>query len=104
MLVDSPPVMPVADSQILGAICDITILVIKAQKATRKPSQMSCETLAAVGSHLLGVVVNDVPQRKGRYGSYHKYGYYSYGYYYDSSYYGTKKSKEMIESTEKSYT
>ena len=103
VLIDSPPVMPVADSQILGAICDITIIVLRAEKSTRKLSKLACENLIGVGSHLLGAVINDVPQPKGRYGyyNYHRYGYSSYGY---GDGYGYYDSKEEKKESEKVYT
>jgi len=80
VIIDSPPVMPVTDAQILGAICDITLLVLRAEKATRKSSQQARDGLLSVGAHVLGALVNDVP-KKGRYGYYSGYGYYhGYGY------------------------
>jgi capsular exopolysaccharide synthesis family protein len=100
VLIDSPPVMPVADSQILGAICDITILVLRAEKSTKKISKLACDNLVGVGAHLLGAVINDVPQPKSRYGyyNYRRYGYYSYGYDYGYGYYDRKeKAKEAQE-------
>ncbi len=99
IVIDSPPVMPVADSQILGAICDVTILVLRAEKSTRKPSQLARDGLINVGSHLLGFVVNAVPQQHGRYGYYSRYyGYgYGYGYGHDHSYYDDEQGKEEKE-------
>ena len=38
IIIDSPPVMPVADGRILGALCDITVLVLRAEKSTRRLS------------------------------------------------------------------
>jgi capsular exopolysaccharide synthesis family protein len=84
IIIDSPPVGLVADSQILAAICDITLLVLRAEKSTRKHSQQARDVLLSVGGRLLGAVVNDVPRRHGRYGYYSGYGYYrGYGYYGD---------------------
>ncbi len=82
VLFDSPPVMPVADARILGAICDITLLVLRAEKSTRKASEQALEGLRSVGSKVLGVIVNDVHSHKGRYGYYSGYGHYGYGYGY----------------------
>jgi capsular exopolysaccharide synthesis family protein len=76
VIVDSPPVTPVADSQVLAAICDITVLVLRAEKSTRRHSQQARDGLLSVGGRLLGAVVNDVPHDRGRYGSYGRYGYY----------------------------
>ncbi|HZN67282.1 MAG TPA: polysaccharide biosynthesis tyrosine autokinase [Tepidisphaeraceae bacterium] len=78
IVIDSPPVMPVTDARILGASCDVTVLVLRAQKSTRRLSLHACESLLSVGSRILGVIVNDVPKRRGGYG--YGYGYYQYGY------------------------
>ncbi len=84
IIIDSPPVGPVADSQILTAICDITLLVLRAEKSTRKHSVAARDVLLSVGGRLLGAVVNDVPRKHGCYGYYSGYGYYrGYGYYGD---------------------
>ncbi len=89
IIIDSPPVMPVTDAQILAAICDITLLVLKAEKSTRKFSQQARDGLLSVGAHILGAVVNDVSRKGGR------YGYYSgYGYYYGHGYYGYGRRKK----------
>jgi len=81
ILVDSPPVMPVTDACILGAICDVTLLVLRAEKSTRKIAQQARDGLLSVGAHILGAIVNDAPRKKGRYG-YYNYGHYGYGYGY----------------------
>jgi len=86
VIIDSPPVGPVADSQILSAICDITLLVLRAEVSTRKNSQHARDSLVGVGGHLLGVIVNGVRRKHGRYGYYSGYGYYRHdGYYGDEN-------------------
>jgi capsular exopolysaccharide synthesis family protein len=75
VIVDSPPVLPVTDAQILASICQITLLVLRAEKSTRKASRQARDALVRVGARVLGVVVNDVP-KNGRYGYYGGYGYY----------------------------
>ncbi|MHC4167160.1 MAG: GumC family protein [Planctomycetota bacterium] len=74
IIVDAPPVMPVTDAQILAAICDVTLLVLRAEKSTRKTSQQARDGLLSVGANILGALVNDVP-KKGSYGYYSSYGY-----------------------------
>lgn len=81
IIIDSPPLGPVADSAILSAICDVTILVVRSELARRRPLIQSSETLNKVGGRVLGCVVNDV-QKHSRYGYY--YGYGAYGKYYNS--------------------
>jgi capsular exopolysaccharide synthesis family protein len=92
VIIDSPPVGPVADGQILSAISKITILVLRAEKSTRKHSRQAVDSLLSVGGHILGTVVNDVPRRHGRYGYYS--GYDRYGGY---GYYGHKETKALEE-------
>ena len=82
LVIDSPPVMAVTDARILGALCDVTLLVLRAAKSTRKAGQQARDGLMSVGAHILGAVVNDVQRSKGRYGYYSGYGYEQYGYGY----------------------
>jgi capsular exopolysaccharide synthesis family protein len=78
IIVDSPPVLPVTDAQILASICQITILVLRAEKSTWKASRQAHDALIRVGARVLGVVVNDVP-KNGRFGYYGGKGYYDSG-------------------------
>jgi len=78
VIIDSPPVMPVTDAQILAAVSDITLLVMRADKSNRKTSQHARDGLMSVGARILGAVVNDV-SKHSRYGYYGYYGYYNYG-------------------------
>jgi succinoglycan biosynthesis transport protein ExoP len=87
VIVDSPPVMPVTDALILAAICDITLLVLRAEKSTRKVSCQARDGLLSVGAHVLGAVVNGVRNKS-------RYGYYSSGRYYESE---PHKNKRVIE-------
>lgn len=80
VLIDSPPVTAVADAQILAALCDMTVVVLRAQKSTRRVSMQACDSLVSVGGRILGVVVNDVPRKTDRYGYSGGYGYYNYSY------------------------
>jgi len=81
ILIDSPPVIAVTDAQILAALCDLTVLVLRAEKSTCRVSMQACESLLGVDGRILGVIVNDVPRKGDRYGYYgyaSTYGYYSY--------------------------
>src|SRR5207248_5756908 len=81
ILLDSPPVLPVTDARILAASADATILALRAEKSSRKGAAHARDVLRSVGSRLLGVVVNDVPRRKGVYGYYYSDTQaYTYGY------------------------
>ncbi|MBM4036919.1 MAG: polysaccharide biosynthesis tyrosine autokinase [Planctomycetes bacterium] len=83
ILIDSPPVMPVTDARILGAVCDVTILTVRAERSHRKVAERARDGLLSVGAQILGVVVNAVPRKEDRYYHYSGYGYYyKYGYGY----------------------
>lgn len=98
IIIDSPPVVPVADSQIIAARCDIVLLVVRADKSTRKIAQRARNNIVSVGGNLLGVIVNDVANKHSRYGYYGRYqssyGYGGYGNYGYSSYYGEETNAE----------
>ncbi len=74
VIIDAPPVTVVTDAQILGARCDITMLVLRAGRSTKKLGQRAIGDLQRVGAHLLGTVVNDVARSGDRYGYYGAYG------------------------------
>lgn len=97
IIIDSPPVGAVADGQILGAICDVVLLVIKAEKSTKRLSLQAKTSLANVGANLLGIVVNDVPRRSGRYGYYSGYKYKGYYGYYGRRPAGERQKTESAE-------
>jgi capsular exopolysaccharide synthesis family protein len=79
VLIDAPPVAPVSDARILSAMCDATILVLRAQKSSRKSAAHARDALLSVGGNILGIVVNDVPRRKLRYGAFGLYSGAHYG-------------------------
>lgn len=80
ILFDSPPCNLVTDARILGAVCDASILVLRAEKSTRKAAEHARNALLSVGANVLGVIVNDVPRGKG---------YEVYG----GTYYGTPENR-----------
>ena len=77
VIIDSPPIVPVTDAKILAAICDITLLVLRAKKSTRKMCLRARDELLSVKACVLGAVVNDVPKKGHR----RYYGNYEYGRY-----------------------
>ena len=76
VILDAPPVMAVTDARVLGALCDVTVLVLRADRCRRHTCQRAIDALEATGSYLLGVVVNDVGRRGERFGYYGGYGNY----------------------------
>lgn len=96
LVIDSPPVEPVTDARILAASCDVTVLVLRADKSTRKPSAHARDALMNVGANLLGAVVNDVPRGQGGYAYYNGQGYYRYAYGKSGEANGARKEIKAI--------
>ncbi|MGL4512440.1 MAG: GumC family protein [Lacipirellulaceae bacterium] len=80
IVIDSPPIMPVADARAIAAMADCTLLVLRAEVSTRRASVSARDELWRVRAQRIGVVVNGVPARKqGAYGYGDSYGYGGYG-------------------------
>jgi capsular exopolysaccharide synthesis family protein len=67
ILVDSPPVGIVTDAQILATLCDLTLLVLRAEKTSRLLTQRARDALSTVGATVVGAVVNGVRKKDTRY-------------------------------------
>ncbi|MDB5293995.1 MAG: Tyrosine-protein kinase ptk, partial [Phycisphaerales bacterium] len=64
IVIDSPPLMTVADARILAASADATVLVLRMNQSMRKYGIMAVDSLERVGANVLGAVANDVPTTK----------------------------------------
>ena len=80
VLIDTPPVLPVTDSSVIGSIADGTILLTAWNQITPAMAKEAKTRLEQAGAKILGVILNKVEVASKGYG----YGY-GYGYYY---YYG----------------
>ena len=89
ILLDSPPILSVADSSILASEVDAVIMVIQAGQTKRQVAQHAMEMLEKIGQEPFGVVLNNVDFSK-HYGSY----YYYYYYYYPQKYYDSDEEEE----------
>ena len=78
ILIDSPPLLPVADSLALSQFANGAIVVALVGETPRDHLRETLERLRQVNTPIIGVVLNGVPT-KGRYSRY--YGTYSYGAY-----------------------
>jgi capsular exopolysaccharide synthesis family protein len=94
VLVDCPPVLAVSDAQIVGRLVDGAILVVRPEKNHRRLVVRACESFAATGSVVLGVVANGLSiAANDRYG----YGYgYGDGYGYGHDQEGDESSAEPV--------
>jgi capsular exopolysaccharide synthesis family protein len=81
VLVDTPPVLAVADTAILGSLTGGSILVVQAGSTERPAAQRAKDELLRAGYTPLGVVINAVQERDT-------------DYYYTGDYYSDKDGKE----------
>ena len=87
VLVDSPPLLSVADSRILSTLTDAVVLVVRAYETSYDVVRRARALLYGAGARVLGVALNNVDFRRDGYGYdyYRRYGYgsgYGYGYGY----------------------
>jgi polysaccharide biosynthesis transport protein len=72
IVIDSPPLVPAADSHVLAGLADGVIIVVRAYQTERELLRRALESMDA--QNLLGVVLNDVDFGNTRYA-------YAYRYY-----------------------
>ncbi|MGD0920890.1 MAG: polysaccharide biosynthesis tyrosine autokinase [Terriglobia bacterium] len=102
VLVDSPPLLSVADSRILSTLTDAVVLVVRAYETSYDVVRRARALLYGAGARLLGVALNNVDFRRDGYGYdyYRRYGYgygsgYGYGYGYgEDTKEGSSQEKE----------
>jgi len=79
VLIDSPPVLPVADATALAQAVDGVLLVLYVGRTRRRAVQHTLQSLRQVGANLVGMVLNAVPTHKGSYYYYRYHEYYGDG-------------------------
>ena len=72
IILDTPPVQAVTDSQILSTKADGTILVIRAEKTKKDSVQNALGLLKKVNANIIGTVLNGIESSRNKY-------YYYYG-------------------------
>ncbi|HEY7751157.1 MAG TPA: polysaccharide biosynthesis tyrosine autokinase [Ignavibacteriaceae bacterium] len=75
IVIDSPPIIAVADSEILSSMVDGTVLIVSADTTEIELMRRSVELLMRENTQFLGAVLNNFSYKSG-YGSYYKYYYY----------------------------
>jgi non-specific protein-tyrosine kinase len=73
VVIDSPPVLPVADAQVLARQADAVLLVVAHGETSRRGLARAVEMLAQVEAPTVGTVVNLVPAREGYGGEPYRY-------------------------------
>jgi len=90
VILDSPPILPVADASILASQSSGVLLVVDAGKTRSEACRQAKEAVANAGGRLLGIVLNKIVPRAG--------GYYYYHRYYHR-YYSSEEDEEEKEAT-----
>ncbi len=88
VVLDSPPLLNVADSRILASLVEGVVLVVKGGATPRELAQRAHSHARSVGANVIGVVLNNLNMRSGD-------DYYCRYYHYD--YYGSKDEAEGEE-------
>ncbi|CAD6562342.1 GNVR domain-containing protein [Paraburkholderia sabiae] len=79
VLMDAPPILPVADSGIVAHLAGMVFLVARQGVTSVSDLRESVRRFGQIGVPIRGVVFNDMTSRPGKYGSeYAAYGYASY--------------------------
>lgn len=90
VLIDTPPLLPVADAVVVSGFVDATILVVTARSTTKRATRRAIELLRQVNAPLIGAVFNGVGGEAA-----YAYGYgYGYGYGYANS--ETKEPRRRV--------
>jgi len=89
VLIDTPPMFPVADTLVLAAMADAVIVVARSGFTRKKALERLRDSLARINANVAGVVLNGVNLKLEHYysGPY-RYGYknkYYEGYYHDKN-------------------
>ncbi|HEV8200064.1 MAG TPA: polysaccharide biosynthesis tyrosine autokinase [Candidatus Polarisedimenticolia bacterium] len=79
VLIDSPPVVSLADASILASMCDLVMFVIKHNGNDKELIRRSIVTLRKVSPNVVGAVLNNVDLDRSHYRDYYYLGYYYYG-------------------------
>ena len=81
VIVDTPPVVELADAGIIGAMSDEVLLIVRMSRTPRTLVEQAMKTLAGYNAPVGSVIATDQSRNRNRY-YYYRYGYrYHYRYY-----------------------
>ncbi|MFZ1640251.1 MAG: polysaccharide biosynthesis tyrosine autokinase [Candidatus Contendobacter sp.] len=86
VILDSPPLLGLADALIIGNLCEGTLLTVEMGATPRGYVQGALKRLRGARVHVLGAILTKLEARAGAYGYYRSY------YYYHTDYYGEAPS------------
>ena len=84
VLIDTPPVLAMADTPVLCPFVDGVILVVASEASGRPAVQRAIDQLAGVGGSVIGAVLNKVDLKRNSYYYSQYYGEYYRSYYADA--------------------
>lgn len=87
VIVDTPPVLAVADPISVARWADGVLMVSKAGSTTTDAAARAVELLGKVGARIIGVAVWGLDESRNALAQGYGYGHYTGGYYYYRSYY-----------------
>lgn len=77
VIIDTPPVMVLADARLTAAMCDSVLLVVSTEEPSKEDVVLATELLAKSGASVAGIVLNKVDPGSGYRDYYSLYPYYN---------------------------
>ena len=77
VVIDSAPILPVADTRLLAAAADAVIFAVRWEQTSKQAVQTALKTLTAAQARIAGILMTFVDTRKQQ-----RYGYSDYIYHY----------------------
>lgn len=75
VIIDTPPVLLIPDSQVISPLVDGVVIVINSGKTPAKAVKNAYTTLKRANANIIGSVMNNVSKRNSAYGYGYGYGY-----------------------------
>jgi len=88
VIIDSPPILAMADTAVITPLTDGLVLVVSAESTARHAALRAADQIRSVNGKVLGVILNRVDLQRNAY----YYGHY-YGEYYRTYYAADKKEQ-----------
>lgn len=103
VILDTPPVLSVADPLTVSSQADAVLFVVHAGESTTAQVRSSLDALVGVGASVVGAILNSFDARAaGYHGYYGNYGYFGYyGYYGAGEYAETSEAGPMASSSKR---
>lgn len=84
VLVDTPPVLELADAGVLGAQSDDVLLIVRLNRTSRQLVDQATRTLTSYNAPVVGAILTDLPMHNSGYYNNSRY-MYKYRYHYHRS-------------------